>query len=210
MRYTVKNWAKFQHYTGRRPPWIKLYRDLLDNYEFMSLSLASKALAPLCWLLASESDDGSFDGEIDRLAFRLRVDSKALAECLNELIEKGFIEGASVVLAECRQLATPETERETETETEGKKRATRFAPPDWVPVDAWNGWIEVRRKNRWPVTDRALALAVGELEALRGKGHDPSRVIDLATLKGWRSFYPPKDAPPKLDDPFRGVEGYAR
>jgi hypothetical protein len=123
VRYTVKNWAKFQHYTGRRPPWIKLYRDLLDNYEFMSLSLASKALAPLCWLLASESDDGSFDGEIDRLAFRLRVDSKVLAECLNELIEKGFIDGASVVLAECKQLATPETE--TEKEKEGGQQAAR-------------------------------------------------------------------------------------
>lgn len=203
MRYTVRNWGRFQHYSGRRPPWIKLYRELLDNYEFMGLSLASKAIAPLLWLLASESDDGSFDGEIERLAFRLRIDSKTLSGSINELIDKGFIDGASVVLAGCQQVATPETERETE------KRETRkagaFALPDWIPKEPWEGWVEVRRKNKWPVTDRAFTLALAELEELRKQGHDPAKVIDLATLKGWRSFYAPKSNSAPADDPYKGV-----
>lgn len=87
-----------------------------------------------------------------------------------------------------------------------RKEEDRFALPSWVPKEPWDGWIEVRRKNRWPVTTRALNLAVAELEALKAKGHDPAAVIDLATLKGWRSFYPPKgstSAP--ADDPYKGV-----
>src|SRR5690606_19747530 len=31
---TVKNFERFQHYKDRNPPWIKLYNDLLDDYEF--------------------------------------------------------------------------------------------------------------------------------------------------------------------------------
>ena len=54
MKITPRNWARFQHYNTRRPPWIKLHRGLLDDYQFHTLPLASKALAPLLWLLASE------------------------------------------------------------------------------------------------------------------------------------------------------------
>ncbi len=57
-----KNWAVFQHYKDRCPPWIKLHRDLLNDRSYMRLPIASKALAPMLWLLASESKDGVFDG----------------------------------------------------------------------------------------------------------------------------------------------------
>jgi hypothetical protein len=29
----IKNWAQFQHFKDRKPPWVKLYRDLLDDME---------------------------------------------------------------------------------------------------------------------------------------------------------------------------------
>jgi DNA-binding NarL/FixJ family response regulator len=32
--YSVKNFERFQHYKDRSPPWIKLYNELLDDYEF--------------------------------------------------------------------------------------------------------------------------------------------------------------------------------
>jgi hypothetical protein len=129
MRYVVKNWAKFQHYKTRKPPWIKLYRGLLEDYEFMSLSVASKALAPMLWLLASESDDGSIEGDSARIAFRVRMGDKEVSASLKELISKGFLSNASNTLAECLQDACLETERETETETEKPPRAKRSGIP---------------------------------------------------------------------------------
>jgi hypothetical protein len=36
-RLRVKNWAEFQHYRSRRPPWIKLHRGLLDDYAWHRL-----------------------------------------------------------------------------------------------------------------------------------------------------------------------------
>ncbi len=118
MTLIPKNWASHQHYKNRLPPWIKLHRELLNDRSFMCLPLASKAIAPLLWLLASESETGEFSSDIQELSFRLRMTEKEIVDGLNPLIEKGFFIGASVVLADCQQLATPETERETETETD--------------------------------------------------------------------------------------------
>jgi hypothetical protein len=111
-----KKWSDFQHYKNRCPPWIKLHRDLLNDKDYMRLPLASKALAPLLWLLASESKDGVFDASVDELEFRLRISSNEIKTGLKSLIDKGFFINASNVLADCLQHATPEGEGEGETE----------------------------------------------------------------------------------------------
>lgn len=58
MKLIPRRWSDFQHYKDRRPPWIKLHKALLDDREYQRLPLASRALAPMLWLLASESKDG--------------------------------------------------------------------------------------------------------------------------------------------------------
>jgi len=114
----VKNWMEFQHYKDRSPPWIKLHRSLLDDFEFQCLPIASKALAPMLWLLAAESSDGAVRIDEAFLAFRLRWQVKDVQAGVTPLIEKGFLIVASDMLAACKQGATPETEEETEGETE--------------------------------------------------------------------------------------------
>ena len=110
MKLVPKNWTIFQHYKDRCPPWVKLHRELLNDKQFMCLPVASKALAPLLWLLASESKTGEFDGSIDELVFRLRFTTKEVEAGLKPLIDKGFFLSASGVLADCLQGARPETE----------------------------------------------------------------------------------------------------
>jgi hypothetical protein len=142
MKLIPKNWAKFQHYKDRCPPWIKLHRDILNDRVFMGLPTASKALAPLMWLLASESKNGIFDASIEELEFRLRISPPEIKIGIKSLIEKGFFIDANTMLAPCLQDAIPETEKETEketeretkTETEKKGRATRLQD-NWQPSD---------------------------------------------------------------------------
>lgn len=109
-----KGWGHFQHYKNRRPPWIKLHRTILDDYEYQCLQLASKALAPCLWLIASEHDEGLIVVDLPKLSWRLRVDENTLRQSIIELINKGFFEVASGLLAECLQGAIPEKETETE------------------------------------------------------------------------------------------------
>jgi hypothetical protein len=136
-----KDWRVFQHYKDRSPPWIKFHRDILTNRDFMCLPLASKALAPLLWLLASEHKDTVFDASFEELKFRLFISLDEYNQAMKPLIEKGFFVVVDGMLAECLQDASAEreTERETEEEKETKKRekvqrGTRL-PADWQPSD---------------------------------------------------------------------------
>lgn len=130
-----KNWADFQHYKDRCPPWIKLHRELLNDRAFMMLPVESKALAPLLWLLASESKDGNFDGSIDELTFRLRLTPLEIEKGLKPLILSGFFIDDSDVLASCLQSAIPETEGESEKEA---KKKTEKETEDSSFIDFWN------------------------------------------------------------------------
>lgn len=114
---TPKGWSEFQHYKDRKPAWVKLHRDLLDNYDFHCLPIASKALAPCLWLLASEYEGGHIPADFGMIAFRLRMTEKDVEQALSALIEKGFFI-ASKLLADCYQNSILEKEKERETEKE--------------------------------------------------------------------------------------------
>jgi hypothetical protein len=114
----VKNFKKLQHYRERRPPWIKLYGSLFDDFEFTELSDASKLLLIGLGILASRTEN------------RIPNKPKWIRDCLHlsekcdlaPLLKAGFIfirsedasTPASMPPAERKQNLMPETERETE------------------------------------------------------------------------------------------------
>lgn len=140
MKLKPKNWNHFQHYKDRNPPWIKFHREILNDRDFMMLPLASKALAPLLWLLASEEQDGVFDASIEELQFRLRLSTDDIEQGLKPLIDKGLFVIDSGVLASRLQVAPEscsEREGETETKTEKKASIQRFTLPSVKEVDEY-------------------------------------------------------------------------
>jgi hypothetical protein len=190
-----KNWSKCQHYKDRNPPWIKLHRDLLNDRDFMCLPIASKAIAPLLWLLASESKTGEFNANVIELAFRLRMTEKEVNDGLNPLISKGFFVDASGVLAECLQVAIPETETETERETEIKTKKSKSITlelPEWLPENIWNDFVELRKFIKKPMTDRAKQLMLANLQKIKDNGHDPILAINKSIANNWSDIYEPK------------------
>lgn len=61
--------------------------------------------------------------------------------------------------------------------------------PDWLPSDAWKAFLEMRKQKKTPNTPRALNMLLTELTRLKGMGHDPAKVLDQSTLKGWKDVY---------------------
>jgi hypothetical protein len=128
MKYIrIVNWEKFQHYTKRNPPWIKVYHKLFDKREFICLQDASKLLLIFLWLLRCRLEkDIPYD--INYIKSILPLKGKINIE---PLVKHGFIEvydDASTRLASCQQNACLETETETETEKENCKKK-RFQKP---------------------------------------------------------------------------------
>ena len=178
-----KNWAVFQHYKDRCPPWIKLHRDLLNNRAYICLPIASKALAPMLWLLASESKDGVFDGSLDELVFRLHITPKEYQDGVKPLIDNDFFILVSGVLAERKHNAIPETEGETETET--KKKATSVAPPEGVSDSVWQEFKSLRKAKKAPITQRAIDAITNEANKA---GWTLEKALEECVVRGWQAF----------------------
>jgi hypothetical protein len=178
-----KNWAIFQHYKDRCPPWIKLHRDLLNDRTFMRLPIASKAIAPMLWLLASESKDGVFDGSLDELVFRLHITPKEYQDGVKPLIDNDFFILVSGVLAERKQVAIPETETEGERETE--KKATSVAPPIGVSDSVWQEFKSLRKAKKAPITQRAIDKISEEANLA---GWTLEKALEECIVRGWQAF----------------------
>ena len=189
MQLKPKNWDIFQHYKDRCPPWIKLHRDLLNNRDYICLPLASKALAPLLWLLASESKDGVFDASTEELVFRLRMTESEVIDGVKPLIDKGFFVIASGVLAERKQVAIPEREREGETETEKEtkreKKATAVANPPTVTAQVWSDWLQIRKSKKLPMTETAWSQIQNEF---RKSNLSDQAGVEYCCLSNWAAF----------------------
>ena len=178
-----KNWAVFQHYKDRCPPWIKLHRDLLNDRSYMRLPIASKALAPMLWLLASESKDGVFDGSLDELVFRLHITPKEYQDGVKPLIDNDFFNVVSGVIAECKQVAIPETEGETETKRE--KKATSVATPIGVSDSVWQEFKSLRKAKKAPITQRAIDKISEEANLA---GWTLEKALEECIVRGWQAF----------------------
>jgi len=71
-----------------------------------------------------------------------------------------------------------------------------FVLPDWIDCKAWNGFEGMRKKVRKPLTDNARELCVKKLESLKRAGHDPTDVLNHATMNSYQGLWaPPGDKP---------------
>ena len=82
----IKDWGKFQHFKDRTPPWIKLYREILNDPDWHELDGESAKVLVMLWLLASEDElhNGALPS-VRKLSFRLRMTESKLNQTLNKL-----------------------------------------------------------------------------------------------------------------------------
>ena len=121
----IKNWSKFQHFKDRKPPWVKLYRDLLDDIDWHELDPKAAKTLVMLWLIASE-DDGRIP-RTKQLAFRLRMSEKDTEVCISKLSH--WLEQEDINTISSRY-QDDGLETETETETEGEIETELFVETD--------------------------------------------------------------------------------
>ena len=139
----IKNWSKFQHFKDRKPPWVKLYRDLLDDIEWHELDPKAAKVLVMLWLIASE-DEGSIPPN-KQLAFRLRMSEKETEVCISKLSHWLEQDDNNVISTRYQDDAP-----ETETETEKKTETEIICPPDGEPLDG----------NKLPGCDHKAVIAL--------------------------------------------------
>lgn len=99
------------------------------------------------------------------------------------------------------------TPREEESREEEKKEdraaSPSFALPEWIPAEAWAGYVEMRGKKKGgAMTVRARNLKVAELQKFKDAGHDLGAILDKSTANGWTDIYEPKGNPSAKPESF--------
>jgi uncharacterized protein YdaU (DUF1376 family) len=64
--------------------------------------------------------------------------------------------------------------------------------PDWLNKTDWNDFVEMRKKLKKPMTDRAVKLMLSKLETMKNKGINTSEVLQKSILANWSDVYEPK------------------
>jgi len=110
----VKNWKQFQQYKDRDPKWIKLHRDILDDYEMDALDELAQLHLIKIWLLAAKLDN-KIPNDAAWIARKIGARSEVQ---LDQLVTAGFL-APYIPVQPCTEVyLEEETERETERETD--------------------------------------------------------------------------------------------
>lgn len=79
---------------------------------------------------------------------------------------------------------------------EEKKEIQAQAPlPDWLPMEAWIGYVEMRKRIRKQMTPRAKQLVLKSLADMQAKGLSVAQSLDNSTRNSWVDVYEPKEKP---------------
>jgi len=174
----IKNWDRFQHFKDRKPIWIKLYRDLLDDLNWHNLDPKLAKALVMIWLIASE-DCGQLP-EIKSLAFRLRIsekDTKDIVTKLSAWLEQDDINGISSAY----QDDMPEKRRE-ETDKEKEKE---IEAPEGVSQQVWTSFVKQRKTKKAQLTQ--LVIDGIQKEADKA-GWSMDMALNEIVVRNWVSF----------------------
>ncbi len=199
---SIKNWEKFQPKlkNGKnRRDWIRIDTNRVDDPEYSRLSIFERgALTAIMELVGRTGKWPPNDPiYVARAVCMLPEERHCLSRTIHKLVVSGF-------LILCNQQMEVEFALQDKTGHDKtiqktiplrgkapKKQEPVFELPLWVPKEAWDGFVEMKAKSKFPLkTERSKKLTLTRLEKLRASGNDPTEVLDHATMQGWRGLWP--------------------
>lgn len=73
-----------------------------------------------------------------------------------------------------------------------KPTASAVELPEWINPEAWDCYLDVRRKRRALLTAGALNAVLHRLDEFRARGHDPNEILATSFRSNWPDVYEPK------------------
>lgn len=193
MGIRIKDWHKFQHFKDRRPPWVKLYRDLLDDLEWHDLDPAAAKALVMLWLIASEYEGALPEGRV--LAFRLRVsevECNSLILQLSHWLERD--DNSAISSGYQADRTEIETEGETETEVEKEPKGS-LSPAGDDPPPCPHSEIVALYHELLPANPRIKTWDGTRADSLRTRWREDRK---RQTLDYWRRYFAHVAASPFL------------
>lgn len=153
--------AGFQHYKDRDPVWIKNYRWLLRDDDYLDLTVSQRGLLHGIWLAIASTGNGRLRYSLESLKRQLGLRKPFRLAHLDPLIQAGFLDiRASKGLAERYQAASPEEKRGEKKRSAREHAATNGGSPakkenktapldeDGVPIMPYQEWLDLQKSTK--------------------------------------------------------------
>ena len=202
----ISKWDQWQTFRKDRgtPPWIKVYRNLLSNEEWVELSDEEKGQLVSIWLLAA--DKGGEIPDSPKTIQRMAMLDKPPK--LNKFIELGFLESNdSQVTTTCQPLDNHENNpcpqvdapEESRVEKSRDRAETDNAPSSLdyskmlMSVNEIEEVKRIKQKNSGSkklseITQRMINGLSKEFKLARDKGFTNDDILTEWENRGWKSF----------------------
>jgi hypothetical protein len=66
---------------------------------------------------------------------------------------------------------------------------TKQELPEWLPKEAWFGYIAMRKQIKKPATDYAIKLAISLLDTKRLAGADVEAILNQSIMNSWQGLF---------------------
>jgi len=185
-----------QQYKDRDPKWIKLDRELLNNYEFTELPDDYKYHVIGLRLLVAQIGN-KLPNNPEWLQSRIASNSPIN---LDVLIRNGFLEsfdGKEICVRDCTGLYT-------EKRREKKNREEKTTLPDNLNnptfIKAWEEWVQHRKEIKKKLTPSSIGK---QLKLLNKDPKTAIATIERSIQNGWQGLFPDGIPAEKRVDPLK-------
>lgn len=199
--------------------WFRMYSEIRRDPKVKTMP--EQFQLRLIWLLTLRCEGPTERLSREELLYGLDCDETTLDALHEAFHVKGFIEqNWSICNWNKRQyVSDSSTERvrkyraskeQKQDETLPKRRETQnvtpqnrteqkkivvlkpaIALPEWLPVNVWMDYEEMRKKKRAGMTDSIRFRIVQRLEEFRARGHDPVAILENSIRKSWTDVFEP-------------------
>jgi len=77
-----------------------------------------------------------------------------------------------------------------------------FELPDWIPVEQWNDFLEMRKSIRKPLKIAGIKAAIKKLGEFKEHGEDLQKVLEQSILSSYQGLFPVKKDKKQWEDKY--------
>lgn len=86
-----------------------------------------------------------------------------------------------------------QTTNKPSTTNKNDKNDKNIIYPDFLPVDLFNDFLEMRKKIKKPATDNAIKLLISKIEKFHQQGMSVTAIIQNSLVNNWQDLFPEKE-----------------
>lgn len=149
-----------------------------------------RELSGIGYIEVFSGSDGKTYGKVANFEKHQVINKKTLSKIKGLCELRKDYDTPTVVLPTGKERKGKEMEQKA---PESAATEVAFVLPDWIPLETWTAFLEMRKRIKKPATEFAKKLIVGKLEKFKSQGQDVASILEKSITSGWQDVFEIKE-----------------